>query len=234
MQQVKDDTLEPGTPEEQIPRFKTELEKFTLLLESKTIPKHETGEWLRKNGLHSEHLTVWEQELAHRMADKEVDIKSVQQENKNLKNALKKAKKEKDQLEKALAECPPSMHLKKSGSDLWGQRGRLTTQAERQNAIDLVEEAKEQGARISKACGCLGISVRTFKRWKSGRIIDQRKGAEKHIPKKLTQEERQAIIDACCSREYQDLTPYEIQVILLEKKIYIASVRLSIGLPSRQ
>jgi len=90
MQQVKDDTLEPGTPEEQIPRFKTELEKFSLLLESKTIPEHENGEWLRKNGLHSEHLTLWEQELAHRMADKEVDIKSVQQENKNLKNELKK------------------------------------------------------------------------------------------------------------------------------------------------
>jgi len=80
MQQVKDDTLGLGTPEEQIPRFKSELEKFSLLLESKAVPEHETGEWLRKNGLHSEHLSLWEQELAHRMADKEVDIKSVQQE----------------------------------------------------------------------------------------------------------------------------------------------------------
>lgn len=105
-----------------------------------------------------------------------------------------------------------------------GQRGRLVTQSDRQKAIELIEEAKTEGARISKACDCLEISVRTFKRWKSGKIIDQRKGAEKHIPKKLTQEERQAIIDACCSREYQDLTPYEIQVILLDAKIYIASV----------
>ena len=105
-----------------------------------------------------------------------------------------------------------------------GQRGRLITQEERQNAICLIEEAKNEGARISKACDCLEISVRTFKRWKSGRITDQRKGADKSIPKKLTAKERQAIIDACCSREYQDLTPYEIQVILLDAKTYLGSV----------
>lgn len=83
-----------------------------------------------------------------------------------------------------------------------GQRGRLITQEERQNAICLIEEAKNEGARISKACDCLEISVRTFKRWKSGRITDQRKGADKSIPKKLTAKERQAIIDACCSTLY--------------------------------
>ena len=105
-----------------------------------------------------------------------------------------------------------------------GQRGRLITQEERKKAICLIEEAKTEGARISKACDCLEISVRTFKRWKSGRIIDQRKGSEKNIPKKLTSEERQAIIDACCSKEYQDLTPYEIQVILLDAKVYLGSV----------
>ncbi len=105
-----------------------------------------------------------------------------------------------------------------------GQRGRLITQEERKKAICLIEEAKTEGARISKACECLEISVRTFKRWKSGRIIDQRKGSDKSIPKKLTSEERQAIIDACCSREYQDLTPYEIQVILLDAKVYLGSV----------
>ena len=105
-----------------------------------------------------------------------------------------------------------------------GQRGRLITQEERKKAICLIEEAKTKGARISKACDCLEISVRTFKRWKSGRIIDQRKGSEKNIPKKLTSEERQAIIDACCSKEYQDLTPYEIQVILLDAKVYLGSV----------
>ncbi|TAH60378.1 MAG: hypothetical protein EWM52_09615 [Methanosarcina mazei] len=35
MQQVKDDSLEPGTPEEQIPKFKSELEKFCCSLKAK-------------------------------------------------------------------------------------------------------------------------------------------------------------------------------------------------------
>lgn len=112
MQQVKDDSLEPGTPEEQIPKFKSELEKFSLLIESKAIPEESKGEWLRKNGLHSEHLTLWEQELAKKMADN-TDIKRVQQENKNLKSELKKAQKEKNQLEKALAEMSALYALKK-------------------------------------------------------------------------------------------------------------------------
>lgn len=50
MQQVKDDSLEPGTPEEQIPKFKSELEKFSLLIESKAIPEESKGEWLGKMG----------------------------------------------------------------------------------------------------------------------------------------------------------------------------------------
>ena len=93
-----------------------------LILESRTIAEDVKGEWLRMHGLHSEHLPLWEQELAHRMADKEVDIKSVQQENKNLKNELKKAKKETDQLEKALTEMSALYALKKKAESIWGDK----------------------------------------------------------------------------------------------------------------
>lgn len=127
MEQVKDDTLVPGTPEEQVPRFKSELEKFSLVLESKTLPEQSKGEWLRKNGLHSEHLTLWEQELAKKMADN-TDIKSVQQENKNLKTELKKAKKENDQLEKALAEMSALYALKKKRKRFGGTKRTTNTE----------------------------------------------------------------------------------------------------------
>ena len=53
------------------------------------------------------------------MADN-TDIKSVQQENKNLKSELKKAQKEKDQLEKALAEMSALYALKKKADAIWG------------------------------------------------------------------------------------------------------------------
>lgn len=104
------------------------------------------------------------------------------------------------------------------------QRGRLVTPSEREKAIKLIEEAKQNGARITKACEAIEISIRTFKRWKSGKLLDQRKGAEKRLPKKLSEEERKAILDTCCSVEFRDLNPYEIQVILLDTNIYLGSV----------
>lgn len=44
MQEVKNDILKLGVPECQIPRFKTEVEKFSLLLESKSISEADKGE----------------------------------------------------------------------------------------------------------------------------------------------------------------------------------------------
>ena len=38
-------------------------EKLSLVLEAKSISDDTIGEWLRENGLHSQHLNVWEQEL---------------------------------------------------------------------------------------------------------------------------------------------------------------------------
>ncbi len=49
-------------------------EKLTLLLESKTLDEEQKGEWLRQNGLHSEHLPLWEQELITVMNNKQSDL----------------------------------------------------------------------------------------------------------------------------------------------------------------
>lgn len=55
-------------------------------------------------------------------------------------------------------------------------------------------------------------------------MTDARKGAAKSVPRRLSAEERQAIVNICCRKEYQDLNPYEIYVILLDMKIYMGSV----------
>jgi len=120
MKQFKTDSLKADAFEETIPRFKSDLEKFTLLLESKKVPEAEHGEWLRKNGVHTEHLTLWEQELAQTMSTKSIDIGTIQQENKDLKTELKKTLAEKKQVEKALAEMSALYALKKKAEALWG------------------------------------------------------------------------------------------------------------------
>ncbi len=88
----------------------------------------------------------------------------------------------------------------------------------------MIKESIKKGARLVKICDVLEISVRTYQRWKSGNHKDKRKGADKHIPRKLTEEEKDEIIKVSSSDEFKDSTPYEIVIILLEKMKYIASI----------
>ena len=92
-------------------------EKLTLLLEGKTKNKDELGAWLRENGLHSEHLNQWEQELKDTVTDKE---KKIREENKKLKLEKKNLERELARKEKALAEMAALMMLKKKADEIWG------------------------------------------------------------------------------------------------------------------
>ena len=73
-------------------------EKLNLLLEYQKIPQEENGEWLRKNGLHEEHLAIFQQEIKTLMAnksdDKDKEIKELKKQlakkDKELKQRLKK------------------------------------------------------------------------------------------------------------------------------------------------
>lgn len=68
----------------------------------------------------------------------------------------------------------------------------------------------------------VGISDRTFGRWKSGGVAgDRRKGAAKRVPRKLSDDERQAIVDVACSDEFRDLNPYEIVSTMLDRRVRI-------------
>jgi transposase InsO family protein len=68
------------------------------------------------------------------------------------------------------------------------------------------------------------LSVATFYRWKK-EPEDRRKGSRRSPSHKLSEEERQEILDISCSDEFKDSNPYEIVAILLERGTYIASAR---------
>jgi transposase-like protein len=89
-------------------------EKLRLLLEGKGIPEEKQGEWLRGNGLHSEHLHQYEQEICEIVADKtekqKEELNKLKQENKELKKELRKK-------EKALAEVAALLTLKKKWNE---------------------------------------------------------------------------------------------------------------------
>ena len=103
--------------EEISPSQRSPSEKITLVLERCSLPPGEKGEWLRKNGIHSEHLVLWEQELRDQMKDKSGKDREVIRE---LKKKNKELEKELKRKEKALAEMAALMVLKKKAEAIWG------------------------------------------------------------------------------------------------------------------
>lgn len=95
------------TPEEW-----TLSEKNAALLEVASLSPEEEGEWLRRNGLHSEHLTQWKEEIQETLID--VSRPVSKEEQKELKQKNKELQKELRKKDKALAEMTVLMTLKKS------------------------------------------------------------------------------------------------------------------------
>ena len=93
-------------------------EKLNLIIESRSIPEGEFGNWLRQKGLHSEHITQYEQEIRDMVENKyneeKEKMKKLQKQNKQLEKELKRK-------EKALAEMAALYTLKKKAEDLWGE-----------------------------------------------------------------------------------------------------------------
>jgi len=89
-----------------------------------------------------------------------------------------------------------------------------------------VDEACEAGARRKQACELLGLSIRTLQRWVEGDSVkpDGRPEAVRPPPKnKLSETEREAIIEVCNQAEYASLSPVQIVPRLADKGIFIAS-----------
>ena len=92
-------------------------DKYHLLMESAKLSEKSLGRFLRERGLHSEHLTLWDQELREM-----VKQKSGQQdkEKKADKKRIKELERELARKEKALAEAAALLILKKKYEALMG------------------------------------------------------------------------------------------------------------------
>lgn len=106
-----------------------------------------------------------------------------------------------------------------------GQRGQLISLTDRQNHAQLVSNAVASGARQDKACEMIGFSTRTLQRWR----IDGAIGADKtptatrpNPGNKLSEAERQSVIDVCNSEEFASLPPSQIVPISPRSRVFIA------------
>jgi transposase InsO family protein len=90
--------------------------------------------------------------------------------------------------------------------------------------INLTDKAVASGARLKKAAGIVGLSARTIIRWRQqGGGKDQRKGPLTNPANKLSNHERQAILDTANSAPFRDLSPKQIVPKLADQGVYLAS-----------
>ena len=94
---------------------------------------------------------------------------------------------------------------------------------DRKQAVTLIDEAHSSGARKSRACEVLEISVRTYYRWGNGGFDDGRQRRIQTPTNQLSGAERQAVIDCSNSPDNQSLSPRQIVPRLADKGEYLAS-----------
>lgn len=97
--------------------------------------------------------------------------------------------------------------------------------SDRKLAVELIQEANQNGARLALSCKELNISVRTYERWVSeGGMADQRPLASRPIPRnKLTEEEKREMKEIVTKEEFANLPPSQIVPKLADQNRYIAS-----------
>lgn len=104
-----------------------------------------------------------------------------------------------------------------------GKQGRIIPESVKELVVSAVADAVHSGARRKAACEMIGITCRTLQNWEKNGLKDNRKGAEKNIPQKLTEKERTKILAICNSMRFKDMNPHEIVATLAQEGVYIAS-----------
>lgn len=90
--------------------------------------------------------------------------------------------------------------------------------------MDLVEDFAEPGVSIVAACAAVGASRATL--YRGTRPVPPRAPRQRAPnPRRLGDDERQAIVDAMHSPEFVDQPPMEVFAKLLSRGVYLASIR---------
>lgn len=104
----------------------------------------------------------------------------------------------------------------------------MTTRSNRIKVVTAIDEAVVSGARQFKACEVVGISERTYRRWKvqGADTKDGRPDALRPVPaNKLCLQEEKMILEAMNQKEHRSLSPNQVFHKLIDKQgVYIASV----------
>ena len=102
----------------------------------------------------------------------------------------------------------------------------MISSLDRQEAMELIEEAHRAGASLEKCCTELRIDARTYRRWTEKGVVrnDGRPDAKRPVPRnKLSVKEKQQVLDTCNRPEFGSLPPSQIVPRLADEGVYLAS-----------
>ncbi len=108
---------------------------------------------------------------------------------------------------------------------------------DRRKTVELINEARDTGARLEPACRVVGICSRTYQRWTwEGEIkTDGRPTAKRPEPSnKLTKKEIDQVLSVCHDPKYGSLPPGQIVPRLADQGVYIASESSFTGFCTKQ
>lgn len=94
---------------------------------------------------------------------------------------------------------------------------------ERRQAVALISEAMQAGARKRAACAVLGLSLRSVQRWEREGLADRRKGSRARPANALTEIERAAVLAQLNSAEFAGESPNQVVPKLADRGKYLAS-----------
>ncbi|WP_397378583.1 IS3 family transposase [Paenibacillus sp. YYML68] len=202
-------------------------DKFSIVLETATLSEVELAEYCRAKGLYAEQIEAWRDAcmqanggLAQQASQLQKELRTKEREMKTLTRELKRK-------EAALAETAALLVLRKRHTvDLGGPRGRMISASDRRMAMELIQEAVDAGAKEEAACQEIGLTQRTLQRWRKEGAPqeDQRPHAVRPAPShKLSEVERQQIIEVVNQPAYKSLPPSQIVPRLADEGVYMAS-----------
>jgi transposase InsO family protein len=100
----------------------------------------------------------------------------------------------------------------------------MTSLAQRQTLLALIDETVAAGARAARACDIVGLSPRTVQRWRRTQCHgDRRPERIQQPPNRYSDLDRQQILSAINSEEYGHLPPSQIVPRLADQGQYLAS-----------
>ncbi|MFL9904701.1 IS3 family transposase [Paraburkholderia fungorum] len=200
-------------------------DKFRAVLETASLNEIETSQYCRSKGIYPEQIRQWREACEQANGAPEPKLTAAQRnEAKAAQKRIRELERQLKRADAARAEAAALLNLRKKADANLGQgRGRLISSPDRDEAMQLINEAVRQGACRARACEQLGVNVRTVQRWRQSPHDGRTQTLREAPPNRLSEAERQAVLEAANRPAFASLTPHQIVPKLADEGVYLAS-----------